>query len=447
MAHNDIVLVVDDSRSVLEALNVLLRPHFSKVVTLSNPAGLNSAMREHKPDVVLLDMNFKAGINNGNEGIYWLKQILAISANASVVMMTAYGDVELAVKAIRLGAVDFIVKPWNNAKMIDTLASAVKLSQSKRGAANGGGDAGKEQPMLICKSPAFNRVLSLVERVAATDANVLLTGENGTGKEVVAREIHRLSSRASREMVAVDMGAISESLFESELFGHCKGSFTDAHADRVGKVEAASGSTLFLDEIGNLSLPMQAKLLSVLQSRKVVRVGDNKPIPVDARLVSATNGNLWEMVADGSFREDLLYRINTIHIEVPPLRERSEDIVLLAQFFLQKYASKYAKPNLTIDSDALAKLSSYSWPGNIRELQHAIEKAVILSVGERITSEDFSFSSPAAPSASFAGTLEEMEQRLIAQSIERNGGNMTAVACELGITRQTLYNKIKKYGL
>lgn len=447
MVNTETILVVDDSRSVLEALKVLLKPYFAKVVTLSNPAGLHAALREHAVDVVLLDMNFKAGINNGNEGIFWLNQILKVSPSVSVVMMTAYGDVELAVKAIRQGAVDFIVKPWNNQKMVETLASAVKLSRSKQNATSNLQNQSKEEPLLVGKSTSFLRVIDLISRIAATDANVLITGENGTGKEVVAREIHRQSVRAKQQMVTVDMGAIPETLFESELFGHRKGAFTDAHADRVGKMEAASGSTLFLDEIGNLSLPMQAKLLSVLQSRQVVRVGDNRPIPVDVRLVCATNSNLWGMVGEGRFREDLLYRINTIHVEVPPLRERREDIELLARHFLQQYGKKYGRFNLSLCESAIEKLVSYCWPGNIRELQHAIEKGVILSEGTVISENDFNLSSPPVSVSSFNGTLEDMELRLIAQAIERNAGNMTAVATELGITRQTLYNKVKKYGL
>ncbi|WP_320054083.1 sigma-54 dependent transcriptional regulator [uncultured Acetobacteroides sp.] len=445
MKNSEIVLVVDDSRSVLEALSVLLKPHFAKVVTLSNPAGLHASLREQAVDVVLLDMNFRAGINNGNEGLFWLNQILTAAPGVSVVMMTAYGDVELAVKAIRQGAIDFIVKPWDNRKMVETLKAAVRLSRSKNQANRSSQTVA--EPIPVGRSASFRRVLDMASRVAATDANVLITGENGTGKEVVAREIHRQSARACRPMVSVDMGAIPEALFESELFGHLKGAFTDAHADRVGKMEAASGSTLFLDEIGNLSLPMQAKLLSVLQNRQVVPVGGNTPIPVELRLVCATNGNLWGMVADGTFREDLLYRINTIHIEVPPLRDRREDVALLAQHFLQQYGKKYGRFGVTLSDAAVEKLERYCWPGNIRELQHAIEKAVILSEGTTITEHDFSLSSPAAPVASFSGTLDEMEQRLIAQAIERNAGNMTAVAAELGITRQTLYNKVKKYGL
>jgi DNA-binding NtrC family response regulator len=447
MVNAETILVVDDCRSVLTALSVLLKPYFKKVATLSNPAGLHTALREQVVDVVLLDMNFKAGINSGNEGLFWLSEILKVSPAVSVVMMTAYGDVELAVKAIRQGAIDFVIKPWDNDKLVAVLASAVKLSRSKQKA--------KQQkvqqravPLLVGQSPSFMRMLNLVGRVAATDANVLITGENGTGKEVVACEIHRLSGRMSHPMVAVDMGAIPETLFESELFGHRKGAFTDAHADRVGKMEAASGSSLFLDEIGNLSLPMQAKLLSVLQSRLIVRVGDNQPIPVDVRLICATNGNLGRMVGEGTFREDLLYRINTIHIEVPPLRDRREDIPLLAQHFLQHYSAKYGRVGLAISNDTLELLSSYAWPGNIRELQHAIEKAVILCSSDTLAAADFQLHAPVSlPSSLLSGTIEEMEMQLISQSIGRCSGNLTAVASELGITRQTLYNKIRKYGL
>lgn len=447
MATTETILIVDDSKSVLEALSLLLKPHFATVKTLFNPEELHSTLHRHHADVILLDMNFKAGINNGNEGLFWLNQILKYSPSSSVVMMTAYGDVELAVKAIRQGAIDFIVKPWSNQKLIETLKSAAKLSLSKQKIKILNRNTDKEPPLLVARSYSFSRVLDLITKIAATEANVLITGENGTGKEVIAHEIHRQSARSEKPMVSVDMGAIPETLFESELFGHKKGAFTDAHTDRVGKIETASNSTLFLDEIGNLSKSAQSKLLSALQNRTIVRVGDNAPIPVNIRLVCATNSNLWNMVGEGSFREDLLYRINTIHLEIPPLRERREDIEPLALHFLQQYCQKYEKDNLSFSRDALQKLTQYSWPGNIRELQHAVEKAVILSKKDVITEDEFTLTTPATTSTAFTGTLEDMEKRLIRNAIERNAGNMSAVAAELGITRQTLYNKVKKYEL
>lgn len=449
------ILIVDDNKSILSALELLLTPYCQKVTCLSTPNALLSELKNDSYDVVLLDMNFKAGINTGNEGIYWLHQILEFDPGMSVVMITAYGDVELAVKAVRAGATDFVLKPWENEKMITTVEMAWKLSHSKKevkklrqkedeliAQING------ESKDLIGSSPSWMSVMKLAEKVAITNANVLITGENGTGKELVAREIHRLSNRARRVMVSVDMGSIAESLFESELFGHKKGAFTDAQADRMGKIEAANKGTLFLDEIGNLSMPMQAKLLTVLQNRVLSRVGDNSLFEVDIRLICATNGNLQQMVNEGKFREDLLYRINTIQIELPPLRDRKEDIPELASFFVEKYAGKYNKKGLIINQQALVKLQGYHWPGNVRELQHAIEKAVILSDNHQLTANDFSFQSDEYSRVeAFGGTLEDMERQLIASAIEKQKGNLSAVSSQLGITRQTLYNKIKKYDL
>ena len=447
------ILIVDDNKSVLSALELLLQPLCLEVVTSANPNRIPALLEATYFDVVLLDMNFSAGINTGNEGLYWLKRILEYDPNKSVIMITAYGDVELAVRAVKEGAVDFVLKPWENSKLLATVNAAVQLRNSRKEVKslkekekNLKAVIRENRDVIIGNSPSFRRVLEIVEKVAATDANVLITGENGTGKEVIAKEVHRRSSRKSELMVSVDMGAISETLFESELFGHVKGAFTDAKEDRVGKFEVAGGSTLFMDEIANLSLPLQAKLLAALQNREIVKVGSNKKIPIDIRLICATNSDLPALVKEGKFREDLLYRINTIHIEIPPLRERIADIPLLVDFFLKIYSMKYKKTLLKISPEVVERMKCYSWPGNVRELQHAIEKAVILSDGELLTLGDFLFSEKSSERASVQ-TLEEMEQRMIEESIERNRGNLSAIAEQLGITRQTLYNKIKKYRL
>ncbi len=449
------ILIVDDSKSILSALELLLKGRCKKVRTLSSPNLLLNELQKENYDVLLLDMNFSAGINTGNEGIYWLQRVLELDPGLSVVMITAFGDVELAVKAVRMGATDFVLKPWDNEKMIVTIDSAWRLNQSRKEVRK---LKLKEKQLiaeingpvynLIGSSPAWKNVMGLVAKVASTNANVLITGENGTGKELVAHEIHRLSERAEKIMVTVDMGSITESLFESELFGHKKGSFTDAHADRTGKIETANEGTLFLDEIGNLPMPMQAKLLSVLQNRTIIRVGNNNPIPVDVRLICATNCNLLQMVSNGLFREDLLYRINTIHIELPPLRNRKSDIAELALFFLNKYSAKYNKSGFELSEAAIRKLEDYSWPGNVRELQHSIEKAIILCDNRVLQPFDFIFrNNENAESVNYEGTLEDMEKKLIADAIFKQEGNLTSVANQLGITRQTLYNKIKKYGL
>lgn len=439
------ILAVDDNKSILSAIELLLCGRYEKVKTLANPNMLLSELANDNYSVLLLDMNFSAGINTGNEGLYWLQRVMEAKPSISVVMITAYGDVALAVKAIQMGATDFVLKPWENDKLLAVINSACKLNESRNKVHT---THKKAENNVIGQSSAWQNVMQIVGKVASTDANVLITGENGTGKEVVAKELHRLSKRSARQMVTVDMGSITETLFESELFGHRKGAFTDAHTDREGKIETANQSTLFLDEIGNLSMQMQAKLLSVLQNRCITRVGDNKPIPVDIRLVCATNCNLEQMVAEGRFREDLLYRINTIHIELPPLRERKDDIRLLAEFFLQKFADQYNKNGYSFCQQTIQKLEEYTWPGNIRELQHAVEKAVILSNSNTIQPSDFMFrNNEPQISSPFEGTLEDMERMLIADAINKNNGNMSLVATQLGITRQTLYNKLKKYGL
>ncbi|MRT93857.1 sigma-54 dependent transcriptional regulator [Ancylomarina sp. 16SWW S1-10-2] len=449
------ILIVDDNKSILSALDLLLTTYCKKLKCISTPNCLMTELKADNYDVVLLDMNFKAGINTGNEGIYWLNQILDYNSGISVVMITAYGDVELAVKAVRNGAADFVLKPWENEKMLATIEMAWKLSRSKKEVSSLKlkenelvAQLNSKENLIIGNSLVWQNLMKLVKKVASTDANILITGENGTGKELIAREIHRLSNQSQNVMVHVDMGSIAESLFESELFGHKKGAFTDAQSDRMGKIEASNHGTLFLDEIGNLSLPMQAKLLAVLQNRSLTRVGENKPVDIDIRLVCATNCKLSKMVGEGLFREDLLYRINTIQIELPPLRDRQDDIPKLVSHFMKLYADKYNKKGLNISDKAITKLQNYTWPGNVRELQHAIEKAVILCDDHLIGTHNFVFKMDEFTKVeSYGGTLEDMEKQLITAAIEKQMGNLTAVSNQLGISRQTLYNKIKKYGI
>ncbi len=455
------ILIIDDNRQVLETLKFLLGFHFRRVECMTNPNILPSKLGKEKFDVYLLDMNFRAGINSGNEGLFWLKEIIRMDPAAVIVMITAYGDVNLAVRAMKSGAADFILKPWDNNQLVEVLKSALKLHESKQkmhipgkedeSFAPAGEDAGPYLPpeMVRSNSDKMNRLWSTVARVAPTDANILILGENGTGKEVVAREIHRLSTRKDRIFLTVDLGAVPETLMESELFGHMKGAFTDASEDKPGKFEAAGGGTLFLDEIGNLNLSAQSKLLSVLQRREIVRLGSTRSVKVDIRLVSATNQPLGEMIGSGDFREDLYYRLNTITLEIPPLRERTGDIPALAAFFVQEYAEKYKRRLKNPGDDTLKKLLSYHWPGNIRELRHAVEKAVILSEGNKLQPEDFSFTF--ANKSSFSPlqplTLEELEKNAISEAIIRNRGNFSDTAIELGISRPTLYRKMQKYGL
>lgn len=446
MSKQGTVIVVDDNKGVLSAVKLLLKNRFEQIVTLSSPVTLPAVLREENAQVVLLDMNFGGGPNTGNEGLYWLHEIKKIQPSLPVVLFTAYADIDLAVRGIKEGATDFIVKPWDNARLTETLLSACRHSSTDKKRA--------EVPETVSsmywgESDAMKRLRALTEKVAQTDANILITGENGTGKEMLAREIHALSARHRRDMITVDMGAITESLFESELFGHKKGSFTDARADRAGKFEAAREGTLFLDEIGNLPYHLQSKLLTAIQSRSVVRVGSNEPIPVNIRLICATNCDLEEMVAQGRFREDLLYRINTIHIEIPPLRERKEDIIPLAERFINRFCKQYGKGNLLLSDGAKEKLRTHPWYGNIRELEHAVEKAVIINEEGLLSEEHFHFPRKAAAPATGTkvSTLEEMELQMIREAIEKCNGNLSAVAARLGITRQTLYNKMKKFGL
>jgi DNA-binding NtrC family response regulator len=446
------ILIIDDNKSILNALEILLSPAFSDVNTISNPNLIPSELRKKEYNVVILDMNFSAGINNGNEGIFWLGKIREINPDISVIMITAYGDIEIAVTALKSGASDFIMKPWDNEKLLATVRIACQLNLSKREVKNLKEketelkrEINREHKQIIGSSPQIINVIRLAGKVARTDANILISGENGTGKELIAQEIHRLSDRSQELLVSVDMGAITETLFESELFGHVRGAFTDARENRAGKFEIAHKGTLFLDEIGNLSFHLQAKLLAAIENRQITRVGSNSPIPVDIRLICATNKNLEEMVRQGLFREDLLYRINTIQLVLPPLRERGNDIITLAESFLRKFSVKYNKKELKINQQALDKLMSYSWPGNIRELQNTIEKAVILSESDIIRPGDLYLRNiPSYESTNAFTTLSEMEEKMIRNAIDKHNGNLTAAATQLGITRQTLYNKLRK---
>ncbi len=452
------ILVVDDNAGIRSALKILLPSHFAQVELLASPSSLMTRLRDFRPEVVLLDMNFSADINTGNEGLFWLGEIRKAYPQTKVVLFTAYADVALAVEGMKRGAYDFIVKPWENEKLIEILTGAYKASVSESGGKTSDsscsdyGDTSSVQ-MFWGNTPAMVSLKRIVEKVAATDATVLITGENGTGKDVLARYIHSLSQRCGRPMVSVDAGAVPESLFESELFGHVKGSFTDAIADHKGKFEAADGGTLFLDEIGNIPLSSQAKLLRAIQNRSISKVGDNKIIPVDIRLICATNRNLPQLVADGLFREDLFYRINAFHLHIPALRERAEDIVPLATMFLKKFSDKYHRDVSGMTEEARVLLTRLSWSGNIRQLQNVMEKAVILSEGPMLEASAFSdeLSDSAEGETESSGkdvfTLEEAEKQAIASAMKKYGDNLSLVAKALDISRPTLYNKLKKYGL
>ncbi len=449
------ILIANGDRELLKSLESIVKQEFDKVISLTNPNRIPEAIAKYSTDIALIDMNFRSDVHNGNEGLYWMREIFRQDKNISVVILTDSSDMELAVKAIKEGAVDYIMKPCNDTKLLATLNIAMQLRNSRLEASNLRQDniqlkkeinKGGER-IVLGASPTMINVMNIVRKVAATDANVLITGENGTGKELVAREIHNLSLRSGELMVSVDMGSVTETLFESELFGHVKGAFTDAADDRKGKFESADKGTLFLDEIGNLSLQSQAKLLRVLQDRQVVKVGSNKPVPVNIRLICATNRDLSRMVRDGEFREDLLYRINTILIEVPPLRDRVDDIPILANHFLRINSLRYEKEGMKLSTHALEKLSNHDWPGNVRELQHAIEKAVILSDSQVLKPGDFMFAQTGRNITPSEMTLEDMEKKMIGECIRRCEGNMSLVAIKLGITRQTLYNKMKKYGI
>lgn len=454
MARQGRLLIADDNRNILQALTLFLQFEFEFIQTVSNTNNLIQELEKGDFDIVLLDMNFKAGQNSGNEGLFWLREIKSKFPDIEIVMITAYGDVNLAVTALKDGAADFVLKPWDNDKLVATLKSALRLRKSgqeiselRRKEKSIKSELNPVNSFVVGTSEAMRNVSGMISKVAPTDANILITGENGTGKEMVAREIHRLSARKDELFVLVDLSSISESLFESELFGHKKGAFTDAHEDRAGKFAVAHKGTLFLDEIGNIPLHLQSKLLTVLQTRVVRPVGSNKEIPIDIRLICATNKPIQQMVSTGEFRQDLLYRINTIQIHVPPLRQRQDDIPEISNHFLKVYGRKYGKSNLKFSPDVLQKFKTYAWIGNIRELQHTIEKAVILSDGPDLRTTDFQFGGEAVLSDRMPETLDEMEEKMIRQALDKYKGNYSVIATKLGITRPTLYNKIKKYGL
>ncbi len=458
------ILVVDDNLGIRRALEILLPVHFAEVKTIPSPATLVNALEQFRPDVVLLDMNFNTSINTGNEGLYWAGEIKKMVPEVEVVLFTAYADIQLAVEGMKRGAFDFIVKPWDNDRLIEVLTAARDKARRSLGrdARSGPGMTTGVIPgltngvipgvtgdlMFWGRSKPMSDIRKTLDKIAPTDATVLITGENGTGKDVLAREIHAHSLRSGKPMVAVDAGAITETLFESELFGHVKGAFTDAHTDHVGKFEQADGGTLFLDEIGNIPLHLQAKLLRVIQNRSVVRVGGTQAILVNIRLICATNMDLAALVREGRFREDLYYRINTVHIALPPLRERKEDIVPLAQLFLERFAEKYHRPLTGIEPEAAEILKAQAWSGNIRELQNVIEKAVILSEAKNLTAKDIQTDARSGPGMTGNPSRSSAEEeRLVREAMQRTGGNISAAAKMLGVSRPTLYAKLKKYGL
>lgn len=451
------VLIIDDDVDVLEAAKLFLKQYVQTVCTEKNPEKIPSLLKNDTYDVILLDMNFSRDVTSGKEGFFWLNKIFEIDPSAVVILITAFGDIDLAVRAIKEGAMDFILKPWQNEKLLATISAALNLRKSRLEVAilrltQKQLIKDLDQPFheFLGNSESMNKVFDTISKVAVTDANVLIIGENGTGKELVARALHRHSKRSGEVFISVDMGAVSETLFESELFGHVKGAFTDAKNDRPGRFEIASGGTLFLDEISNLSLSLQAKILRVLETRNVIRLGTNKQIPINIRLICATNTPIHEKVNRNEFRQDLLYRINTVEINIPPLRERKEDIYLLAEHFLKLYCKKYQKPLKKIQDSTLKKLEKYHWPGNVRELQHAIERSIILSDSVVLKPGDFFFPYPDISSDSFVFdnfNLEEVEKMIIRKAIEKSGGNITLAAKELGLTRTSLYRRMDKYGI
>ncbi|MDX5480617.1 MAG: sigma-54 dependent transcriptional regulator [Hymenobacteraceae bacterium] len=444
------VLVVDDDADVLTAVRLLLRPQVKEIVTEKNPEHIPSLLKQHSFDAVLLDMNFASSINTGNEGLFWLRKIKELKSKAAVIMITASGDIDLAIRSVKEGAFDFVVKPWHNERLLATLSDALSGKESSTRAADRSANSviGSE---LLGESEAMQDVFFKIRKVAPTDANILILGENGTGKELIAKAIHQHSLRADKPFIKVDVGALTESLFESELFGHKKGAFTDAREDRAGRFEAAHGGTIFLDEIGNISLHQQSKLLSVLQNRQVIRVGANEPTDIDVRLLCATNVPLAELANESRFRKDLIYRINTVEITLPPLRKRGKDIILLAEHFTKVYAGKYMKTLPDLNKSAREKLLAYHYPGNVRELQYAIERAVIMADNDVLEAGDILFSPLEAPPVAEASVqesnLEELEKSTINRVLEKHSGNLTKAAKELGITRTALYRRLGKYGL
>lgn len=448
---NSSILVIDDDTDVLTAVRLLLKTESKEVITEKNPENIRSHLGKGNFDVILLDMNFNSSINTGNEGLFWLKEIKKQKPDSAVVMITAYGDIDLAVRSLKEGAADFVVKPWHNEKLIETIKDILRKKEGKSSdSRNTSVDSliGKE---MIGESTIMQEIFYKIEKIAPTDANILILGENGTGKDLVARAIHQHSLRADKPYVKVDVGALTESLFESELFGHKKGAFTDAREDRIGRFESANGGTLFLDEIGNISLQQQAKLLTVLQNRQVTRLGTNQPVAIDIRLICATNLPIAELANEKRFRKDLVYRINTVEITIPPLRKRGNDIALLAQHFCELYGNKYLKQNIAIDDRALQKLINYNYPGNVRELQYTIERAVIMADHNLLTEEGIIFSplesSLPAEHEQKELKLSAVEKNTILKVIEKHNGNITQAAKELGLTRTALYRRISKYDI
>ncbi|MCF8298810.1 MAG: sigma-54 dependent transcriptional regulator [Saprospiraceae bacterium] len=451
------ILIVDDDQDVLLAARLLLKQYFSIVHTEKSPSNIPDLLSNESYDVILLDMNFSKEATSGKEGFHWLNKILELDPAAVVIFITGYGDIELAVQGIKEGASNFILKPWDNKKLLATIEANLQLRQSKVEMENLRNknkvllsDSDQQYHNLIGQSASMQKVMATVMKVAKTDANIMILGENGTGKELIARAIHRESNRSKEVFINVDLGAISESLFESELFGYKKGAFTDAKEDRAGRFEAANKGSIFLDEIGNLSVALQSKLLSVLQNRKVTRIGSNKEIPIDVRLIFATNMPLYQMVKENKFRQDLLYRINTVELNLPPLREREEDIALLVEYFLNIYCKKYKMPMKRLHASTLKRLEKHNWPGNIRELQHAVERAVILSETNILQPQDFFISQNDAHTDEISTSnlnLEDTEKMLIRKVVDKHGGNISRAAKELGLTRASLYRRIEKYSL
>jgi DNA-binding NtrC family response regulator len=449
------ILVIDDDKDVQITAKMILKKHYGVVDTIEDPVQLKKYSNLNDYNLILLDMNFSPGVTSGEEGLYWLKEILKFNPNAIVLMITAYGDIDLAVKAMKLGATNFIVKPWDNKKLLATIASAYKLSCSQRKLEQSENtkntlarDIDQTYGSIIGNSEPIRNLFKTINKIAATDVNVLLLGENGTGKELIAREIHKKSNRAGGVFMNVDLGAISENLFESELFGHVKGAFTDAKEDRMGRFEMAEGGTLFLDEIGNLSLPLQSKLLTSIQNRSINRVGSGNSVAVNVRLICATNMPLKQMVEKNEFRQDLLYRINTVEIEIPPLRSRADDIPDLAAHFLKLYKNRYRKSKLSLQKSALKKLQDYKWPGNVRELQHVIERAVIMAEDQVIKPKDLILDNSGNNDVmSNSLNLEEVEKSVILKALNKHNFNLSAAARELGLGRTTLYRKMNKYEL
>lgn len=451
---NGKVLVIDDDEDILLSTKVVLKKEFSDIKVVTDPNDIIPYIEKKIFDVILLDMNFSTGATSGKEGLCWLKKIIEIDPDATIVMMTAYGDINLAIDSMKIGAVDFVVKPWDNKKLVATMIAAYNLSKSKQEIIQLKHkqetlvkDIDQSYTKIIGESDKMKELLDIIDKVAKTDANILILGENGTGKEVIARAIHRKSERANNLFINVDLGAIAENLFESELFGHTKGSFTDAKTDRTGRFEIAQNGTLFLDEIGNLSLPLQSKLLTAIQKKQINKIGSNESIPVDIRLICATNMPLKEMVDKNEFRQDLYFRINTVEIHIPPLRERLEDISLIADHFLHIYRKKYNKPEMKISSEAYKKLKKYNWPGNIRELQHIIERTIIMSNSNVLNASDFVLNiSERNTNIQNNLNLEEIEKLTIEKALQKHNFNVSAAAKELGLGRTTMYRKMTKYG-